>query len=80
MDSIIYEVENPEKRIIDLKQQASENGLEVTGDYKSGEITGMGIKGNFNVEGNKITFNIIDKPFFISESKIKSILDGFMGS
>lgn len=75
----IYEVDNPEMKIAEMKEKASGSGLTVTGNNFQGSITGMGLKGNYKVEGKTITIEIPEKPFFISESMIQSSLDKFLG-
>jgi hypothetical protein len=79
MKTYTYEVTDVEKTIKELSVKAAESGIDVTGDKNSGEITGMGIKGAYSANGNNISFTIIDKPFFISEDKLESVLNDLVG-
>ena len=79
MKTYTYEVTDTEKTIKELSEKAADSGIEVTGDNKSGEISGMGIKGSYSITGNNISLTVLDKPFFISEGKFKDIITGLIG-
>jgi len=76
MKTYSYEVSNPEVTIKELIAKAAESGVTVAED---GSISGMGLKGNYKVEGNVVSITITDKPFIFPDSMIESTLNKFMG-
>lgn len=58
-----------------IKNVVLSNNGEFNGDEKSGHIkikAPIGkVEANYNINSSQITFNIINKPFFISEEMIK---------
>ena len=76
MKTYSYEVSNPEVTTKELIAKAAESGVTVSED---GSISGMGLRGNYNVEGNVVSITITDKPFIFPDSMIESTLNKFMG-
>jgi hypothetical protein len=59
------------------KNAAAETGAKLTGDINSGNFSGKGIEGHYEVSGNTIHMTITKKPIVIADSVIESRLRKF---
>ncbi len=78
MKTITVETNGDTEAIISrAKEAASANGFQFDGDTDSGSFSGMGVTGEYRVNGNIMEISIAEKPAFLPwgmvESQIKSI-------
>ncbi len=71
--------DDPRKLVLQAKEAASQNGIIFDGDHESGSYSGFGLKGEYHIQNQEITLNIIKKPAFlpwnIIETKIKQFFE-----
>jgi hypothetical protein len=59
------------------KKAANEAGAKLTGDTNSGNFSGKGIEGRYEVNGNTVHVTINKKPIVVPDSVIESRLREF---
>ena len=52
--------------------KAEEAGIELSGNKDSGSFNGKGVKGSYTVDNGNLEVSISKKPFYITESRLKS--------
>jgi hypothetical protein len=71
--------DNPKKLIEQAKEAASQNGIIFEGDHESGNYSGFGLEGEYQIQDRELTLNIIKKPAFLPwnmiETKIKQFFE-----
>lgn len=68
----------PEQLIQQAKAAADKNGVNMQGDADSGCFSGMGVEGEYSVEGQTLTVTISKKPLIMPWAFIeKSVRDFF---
>lgn len=55
----------PERLIEQSRQSALEHQFEFVGDETAGHFSGMGIKGAYEIHGDRLVLTIHNKPFFL---------------
>ncbi|WP_220204291.1 hypothetical protein [Reticulibacter mediterranei] len=61
------------------KNAAKESGATLTGDTNSGNFSGKGIEGHYEVSDNTVHVTITKKPIVVLDSVIESQLRKFFG-
>ena len=61
------------------KNAAVESGAKLTGDTNSGNFSGKGIEGHYEVSDNTVHVTITKKPIVVLDSVIESQLRKFFG-
>ncbi len=62
------------------KSAADEAGATLTGDVHSGEFSGKGVEGHYEVEGKTVHVTVTKKPLVVPEAKIEAELRKFFAA
>ena len=65
------------ERLERAKAAAWKAGIEMEGDLRSGTFGGMGVGGNYSVDGETLSVTVTDKPFFFPEEMIHAKIRQF---
>jgi hypothetical protein len=62
------------------KQKITQGGGKFNGNEQKGAFEGKGVKGEYSIIGQMVKINIIKKPIFASESRVKNEITKFFTS
>jgi len=68
---------DPQTLVEEARQAAEENNADFEGDTNSGNFSGKGVEGSYEIEGNTVHITVTDKPSLASWSKVESKLEEF---
>ena len=78
MRTITIEAKRDIETIIsNAREAAAANGADFDGDATSGTFSGMGVEGNYRVNGETIEITITDKPFFLTWDIVENQISSF---
>jgi hypothetical protein len=63
---------DPDTLVSEARQVAKENDATFEGDTSSGNFSGKGVEGTYEIEGQTVEIIITDKPSLASWSKVES--------
>jgi len=66
--------------LTELKREAGRHSIAFTGDEKSGRGSGYGFEAIYTVFPNEIEMTVLRKPFWASESMVRSELEKYFGN
>ena len=66
---------NPEAAFLMLKGEAEKAGVKFSGDETGGSGSGFGFEVSYEVLSDSIEVTVHDKPFFVSERRIRNAID-----
>lgn len=73
----IQTTKDPDTLVREAKEVAKENDATLTGDARSGNFSGKGVEGSYEVEGRTVKVTITKKPRLVPWSIVESTIKGF---
>ena len=73
-------VGNPEEKLALLKKRAAGSGIMFKGTTQSGVFYGMGLSGDYSVEGSTVTVNIKTVPFLMTYDSVAAMIGNYLTS
>src|SRR5215204_4617614 len=68
---------DPQTLVEEARKAAEENKAAFEGDTNSGNFSGKGVEGSYEIEGSTVHVTVTDKPRLASWSRVESKLEEF---